>query len=129
MGKGNAKYAGLIALAYAIVFFGGIFLHYFLSGSLYTLKYSLSLPKVWLVLATSLAIGWGLINSYCWAWWLGLVGVLFQLYGASQNAWQLSSNQSGLPAGIIIILVLLYSFLFLLLTPAVRKECLKNAST
>jgi hypothetical protein len=129
MRKGCAKYAGFIAFTYAFVFFGGIFFHYFQSGNLYTLKYSLSLPSVWMALTASLVIGWGLIKKYRWAWWLGLFGVLFQLYRAVPNAWQLILKQSDFPMGIIVVLVLFSTFLLLLLTSSVRKECLNNVRT
>lgn len=59
MRNGYLKLAGVLAIIYAITFFGGIFVNYLISGSSYTLKYSLSLPKTWIVLVTALVIGFG----------------------------------------------------------------------
>lgn len=43
----KARFAGLIAVGYVLFFFGGIVVHYFISGDEYTFEYSLMLPSVW----------------------------------------------------------------------------------
>lgn len=120
---GCAKIAGLIALTYAIVFFGGIFFHYFLSGDLFTLKYSLGQPRVWLVLVATLVLAWGLLQRYVWAWWLSVAGVLVQLYGSSSIVLKHVAHNNHIPTGVLVVLALLISFLVVLLIPRTRKEC------
>lgn len=126
MRNGYAKLAGILAILYAITFFGGIFVHYLISGSSYTLKYSLSLPKTWLVLVMALIIGFGLIKHYRWSWWLGLVAGIYQLIGISIAAQRLLSSQSTLPLLMGMFIVLFIAFLTLLLLPSVRRQFLTN---
>ncbi len=126
MRNGYAKLAGILAILYAITFFGGIFFHYLISGSSYTLKYSLSLPKTWLVLVMALVIGFGLIKHYRWSWWLGLVAGIYQLIGISIAAQRLLSSQSTLPLLMGMFIVLFIAFLTLLLLPSVRRQFLTN---
>jgi|TARA_R100000655_G_scaffold10122_1_gene24639 hypothetical protein len=118
----NARLAGIIAIIYAITFMGGIFVHYLISDNLYTLQYSLSLPKTWIAFFTSLIIGWGLINLYRWSWWLGLAACIYQLFGISSSALKISSSEATLPTMMIIFIVLFIAFLTLLLLPSVRRQ-------
>ena len=67
----HAQIAGLVAIAYVLTFFGGIFVHFFISGEAYTLKYSLMLPSVWISALVGLVAGFGL--------WYPIKGVSFDL--------------------------------------------------
>ncbi|MBL1457348.1 MAG: hypothetical protein COA34_005700 [Methylophaga sp.] len=126
MQNGNARLAGIIAIIYAITLMGGIFVHYLISDNLYTLQYSLSLPKTWIAFFTALIIGWGLIKLYRWSWWLGLAAGIYQLFGISSSALKILLSEESLPAMMIIFIVLIISFLTLLLLPSVRRQFLTD---
>lgn len=124
----NGKLASLIAVFYVLFFFGGIFVHFFISGEVYTLKYSLSLLRTWLAAIGGLLIAWGLWRHYRWSWWLGLVAVIYQLYGISPKIvkyWPFENFSLSTAIGINVIFILFSIFLVLLILPSTRKVCSK----
>lgn len=119
-----AKFAGLIAVTYVCFFFGGIFVHYFISGEIYTLEYSLMLPRTWVTAVVGLVVGWGLWSQYRLAWWGGLVSVIFQLFGVTNHVIKLNSNNIFPSFSVIIVFLLLAIFFVLILLPETKKQCL-----
>lgn len=119
----RARLAGLVAVAYVLFFFVGIFVHYFTSGDAYTLRYSLMLPGVWMAALAGTVIGWGLWNHYRWAWWAGLIGVLFQLFGSIRHLIDVGNVSPSF--GVIVVLALLVIFLSLILSSGTRKLCIR----
>ena len=123
MSVNNTKIAATIATVYVIFFFGGIFVHYFTTGDAYTLKYSLMLPSVWIAAVLSLVIAWGLWQKFLWAWWLGLISVVFQLIAHVRHMRKFISLDLPLTFGILSVFVMLVSFLFFILLPKTKKQC------
>jgi uncharacterized membrane protein (DUF2068 family) len=121
----NAQLAGLVAIAYVLIFFGGIFVHYLISGEEYTLRYSLALPSVWIAAIAGLITGWGLWNLYRWAWWVGLIGGLYQLFGSLHHMGKFVSISTYPPMGVIVVFGLFVTFLILILLPTTRSQCVK----
>lgn len=121
----NAKIAGGIAAFYVTFFVSGIFIHYFLTGEIYTLKYSLMLPSVWITAIMGLIISWGLWNHYRWAWWLGLGAGTYQLLASILYVIEQALSGITIKFGVIAVLVLLICFLTFLLLPATRKQCIR----
>ena len=81
----HGKLASVIPIIYVLFFMGGIFVHYFMTGETYTLKYSISLKSTWLAAIGSLLIAWGLWNHFRWAWWLGLIAAGYRLPTIGSN--------------------------------------------
>ncbi len=123
MNVNYTKIAASISAVYVLFFFGGIFVHYFNTGDAYTLKYSLMLPTVWIAATLGLVIAWGLWKKFLWAWWLGLVSVLFQLIAHIRHMLKFISLDLPLTFGILAVFVMLVSFLFLILLPQTKKQC------
>jgi hypothetical protein len=73
------KVAAAIAAAYILVMLGGVLLNFVFTGDAFTLKYSLSLPSVWIAVGACLVISWGLWQRFRWAWWLGFVAATGRL--------------------------------------------------
>lgn len=121
----KARLAGLIAIGYVVFFFGGIVVHYFMSGDEYTLKYSLTLPSVWVAALVGLVTGLGLWNHYHWAWWTGLIGAVIQVFLSIQNITKLISINATPSFGVVVVLSLLTIFIFLVLLPETRKQCVR----
>ena len=117
------RVASLLSASYVAVVLGGVFMHYFLTGDAYTLRFSLFLPSTIIVSAIGGVVAWGLWFSFRWAFWLGLGAVLVQL--AQTSLW-LKSNlsasfQPGL--GVYLVIGILLCLLLALLTPATRTSC------
>lgn len=119
----NTKIAAAIATLYVFFFFGGIFVHYFTSSDIHTLKYSLMLPSVWIATVLGLLIAWGLWRKFLWAWWLGLAGGLFQLVASVRHMLKFMSLDLPLTFGILSVFIMLVSFLFFVLLPSTKKQC------
>jgi hypothetical protein len=114
--------AGAIAATYVLVVLGGMFLHYLTTGELGTLRYSLMLPATIAAISIGSLVAWGLWKRFAWAWWLGLIAVVFQLYRFS--GWfsaRLSGGQA--PVASWVIAGLLVAFLCVLLTKEARRSC------
>jgi hypothetical protein len=126
--RDTARISAAIAVVYVAFFFGGIFAHYFVAGDAYTLKYSLSLASTWLAAIVTLTVAWGLWHHYLWAWWLGLLGVGYQIVGITNRILKLSTA-SDLPISTIIgvggVSLLLLAFLIVLLQYQTRRLCVK----
>ncbi len=123
MNLDRARLTSCIAIAYVCVVIGGIFLHFALTGEMYTLKYSLMLPNTWIAIITGGLIAWGLWQSKAWAWWLGLVAVLLQLTRISSWLAQHFSITNPPSVSIIIVLFILVLFLVVLVLPKTRAAC------
>jgi phosphatidylserine synthase len=118
----SAHLAGTIAAAYVVIVLGGILLHFFNTGDLSTLWYSLTLPATIAAVCLASLVAWGLWSRYAWAWWLGLVAVVYQLYRMSN--WFIARLHDGhAPTASWIIAGLLIAFLCLLLTRGARRAC------
>lgn len=117
-----SKLVGSLAAAYVLVVVGGIFIHYFVSGELGTLQYSLTLPPTLLVIFLGSAIAWGLWQGFAWAWWLGLAAVLVQL--SRFGPWFLERLGKGHITPVSwLIGFLLVAFLATLLSRGARASC------
>jgi len=126
--RDTARIAAAIAVAYVAFFVGGIFIHYFAGGDAYTLKYSLSLASTWLAAIVALTVAWGLWHHYRWAWWLGLLGVGYQIVGITNRMLKLSTA-SDLRISTVIgvggVSLLFLAFLIVLLQSQTRRLCVK----
>lgn len=123
MNLDRARLTSYIAIAYVCVVIGGIFLHFVLTGEMYTLKYSLMLPSTWIATIAGGLIALGLWQSKAWAWWLGLAAVLVQLTRISSWLVQHFSITNPPTASIIIVLFILVLFLVVLVLPKTRAAC------
>lgn len=118
----RAQLASLIAAAYVLVVVGGMLLHYFTTGELGTLRYSLMLPATIGAIFLGSLVAWGLWNRFAWAWWLGLLAVSLQLYRF--GGWFSARLNGGhAPLASWIIAGLLIAFLCVLLTKEARRSC------
>ncbi|MGH9813630.1 MAG: hypothetical protein ACRD4T_10900 [Candidatus Acidiferrales bacterium] len=126
--RDTARIAAAIAVVYVAFFFGGIFVHYLTAGDAHTLKYSLSLASTWLAAVVALTAAWGLWHHYLWAWWLGLLGVGYQIVGIANRILKLSTA-SDLDISTIIgvggVAFLFLAFLIVLLLSQTRTLCVK----
>lgn len=118
----RAQIAGAIAATYVLVVVGGMLLHYLTTGELGTLRYSLMLPATIAAISIGSLVAWGLWNRFAWAWWLGLIAVVFQLYRFS--GWFAARLSGGhAPVASWVIAGLLVAFLCVLLTREARRSC------
>jgi hypothetical protein len=126
--RDTARMSAAIAVLYVAFFFGGIFVHYFAAGDAYTLKYSLSLPDTWLAAIVALTVAWGLWHHYLWAWWLGLLGVGYQIVEITNRILKLSTA-SDLHISTVIgvggVSLIFLAFLIVLLQSETRRLCVK----
>jgi uncharacterized membrane protein (DUF2068 family) len=119
------RLAALVAVAYAVLLLAGGPVGVAGGGSRFSLHVSLIQPLTWLVAILSLVVAWALWTRHAWGWWLGLAGVLVQLYRvvaalvARPGFPQLPSTST------LIVLALLLSFLLLLFLPKARAACNK----
>jgi benzodiazapine receptor len=118
-----AKLAGATALSYVVFFISGMFIHYARTGDEYTLYYSLSRPQTWLATIGGVIIGFGLWRHKEWAWWLGILAALFQLFGISSRLVPFLTAGESPPASMLIVAVLLAIFVLLLCLPQTRALC------
>jgi hypothetical protein len=105
----HAKLAGAIAATYVLVVIGGMLLHYFTTGELGTLRYSLMLPATICAIGIGSLVTWGLWKGFAWAWWLGLGAVMVQLYRFS--SWfiaRLNGGSAPLASWIIVFLLVVF---------------------
>ena len=122
MTPSHSKLASIAAIAYVLIVVGGMLLHFFNTGDLGTLKYSLMLPATLSAVFVGSLVAFGLWHRFAWAWWLGLAAVGTQLIRF--GSWFISRLSIGdAPMASWAIAVLLLAFLFLLLTKATRQQC------
>lgn len=119
----RAKLASCVAITYIFIVLGGIILHFLNTGGVYTLKFSLLLPSTWGATLLSGVVAWGLWDHFRWAWWLGIVAVLFQLIRMSFWLSQRFSLDDLPGFGTLLVFALLIIFLVLLILPATRALC------
>lgn len=125
MSINTSKIASSAAAFYVIFILGGIFVHYFITGEAYTLRYSLTLPSVWAASLVGLAIAWGLWNQFNWAWWLGLAGASYMLLRVIWRILEFLSQGIPMKLGVITVLILMLGFLIILLLPTTRRQCVR----
>ena len=122
----SGKWASIIAVSYVLFFTGGVFVHFFVTGDTYTLKYSFSLPGTWLAGGAGLLIAWGLWRHFRWSWWLGLIAVIYQLSRLTPRIIKLWSSENITPwsiMGMNVVFALFAAFLIVLILPSTRKVC------
>ncbi len=120
------KLASIIAVFYVVFFLSGIFIHYYLTGEIYTLKYSFSLPRTWLVASVGILVSYGVWNQFRWGWWLGLIGVLYQLIGIIPRIiklWPYEGVSLMSTIGMNVVCISFISFFIILILPSTRKLC------
>lgn len=126
--RDTARIAAAIAVIYVAFFFGGIFVYYLAAGNAFTLKYSLSLASTWLAAIVALTVAWGLWHHFLWAWWLGLLGVGYQIVGIAIQILKLPTA-SDLHISTVIsmggVLFLFLVFLIVLMQSQTRRLCVK----
>lgn len=117
--------AALVALLYIAVVAGGVLIHYFQSGDLSTLRFSLLLPSTLIALLLASIVAWGLWRRLRWAWWFALVASAIQLVRMSTWLWQYVSR-FGLPGpSVLLVLAVLLLFFVILLSPGTRAACVR----
>ncbi|WP_205201467.1 hypothetical protein [Azonexus hydrophilus] len=122
MTPSHSKLTSIVAIAYVLIVAGGMLLHFFNTGDLGTLKYSLMLPATLPAVFVGSLVAFGLWHRFAWAWWLGLAAVGTQLIRF--GSWFIGRLSIGdAPMTSWAIAVLLLAFLFLLLTKATRQQC------
>jgi hypothetical protein len=120
MGRDTAKIAAVIAVIYVVFFVGGIFHHYLVTGDEYALTFGLSRLGTWIAAVGGIVVAYGLWQHYNWAWWFGLVGVGFSLFGSSRTMALFLLGKAWPSFSMLVVLALFLSFLWLLLLPATR---------
>ena len=122
MKPSHSKLASLVAAAYVLMVVGGMLLHFFNTGELGTLKYSLMLPATLAAIFVGGLVAFGLWHRFVWAWWLGLAAVGIQLIRF--GSWFIDRLSVGnAPLASWVIALLLLAFLLLLLSKATRQQC------
>lgn len=122
MTPSHSKLASVVAAAYVLMVVGGMLLHFFNTGELGTLKYSLMLPATLAAIFVGGLVAFGLWHRFAWAWWLGFAAVGIQLIRF--GSWFVGRLSAGnAPLASWVIAVLLLAFLLLLLSKATRQQC------
>jgi hypothetical protein len=122
MTPSHSKLASVVAATYVLMVVGGVLLHFFNTGELGTLKYSLMLPATLAAIFVGGIVAFGLWHRFVWAWWLGLAAVGIQL--VRFGSWFIGRLSVGnVPMASWVIALLLLAFLLLLLSKATRQQC------
>ncbi|MFT3960441.1 hypothetical protein [Propionivibrio sp.] len=122
MNPSHSKLASVVTAAYVLMVVGGMLLHFFNTGELGTLKYSLMLPATLAAIFVGGLVAFGLWHRFAWAWWLGLAAVGIQLIRF--GSWFISRLSVGnAPMASWVIALLLVAFLLLLLSKDTRQQC------
>lgn len=122
-GLSAIRLAALVAVAYALWLLAGGLVGVAGSASRLSLSVSLTQPLTWLTALVAVLVAWALWRRHAWGWWLGLAGVLVQLWRVG-SALAARPGFAQLPSsGTLIVLALLLSFLILLFLPRARAAC------
>ena len=115
--------AAATAAAFAAIMLVGTVIRFTFWDDSLVLSFKFAQPLTWLMGLTGVAVAWGLLKHYRWAWWLGMAAAAYELYRVGSVLVEHFSSSRPPASWPLMIAALMLTFLILAFPSHVRASC------